>query len=465
MINIETMNEKSLASYGSIQTNNSTSHLGYVQEISCSNPDDENCSLSNKWVRHKTPKDFEESPLVDDGCFDIEFTNQQMIVSCEHHYYGSGGNTRSLYPGEYGYGVVYDISTWEVVTELSDVKSLHFSPSSELLATTVYRDDYTNSLFRVYDTTNWSIIYNGTAGCSDLSHESLSWNHDGSELQIESDCGSKVSKIEVLYMQNLTENDVGPGNWTGGDWKNKNTEIYSPDNNSRIILNDTQMFNTNGEPWFTFTEVIVQNISSEEEYSFPIHYLEPYKKDYVWPDESLDVHKGNSFAESYGRDITLHSSGKLLATLTDKGITIFVEYEAGDEPQSDFSTINSLIIVLSFSLFLGTTFVFVHKPTFEIVLKGIKKIPSTGTLVEFLESSRQTFDEKKKNSSPSTDSIIEIILFPFILVAYAIYLGLIAAFYVLALYLMVAVFAMLAIGSVIGFVCFAIPLFFLSLLG
>jgi hypothetical protein len=130
---------------------------------------------------------------------------------------------------------------------------------------------------------------------------------------------------------------------------------------------------------------------------------------------------------------------------------------------------------LSVAVLLVFCSIFLHKPTFGKTVKLIGKLPMTNQLVESLESARENVDSQE-NPTLDTDSLVGLIVAPFILMGYAIYFSLIVAFYAIYFSLIVAFYAimlylavsaafLILIGSA-AFMCFLLPFFLLlSLFG
>ena len=122
------------------------------------------------------------------------------------------------------------------------------------------------------------------------------------------------------------------------------------------------------------------------------------------------------------------------------------------------------VLGLSVAVLLVFCSIFLHKPTFGKTVKLIGKLPMTNQLVESLESARENVDSQE-NPTLDTDSLVGLIVAPFILMGYAIYFSLIVAFYAIMLYLAVSAAFLILIGSA-AFMCFLLPFFLLlSLFG
>ena len=80
-------------------------------------------------IKTKDPMSFFSSPPGGNnadfsGCSDVEFTKQHMIVSCFHRY--DGVSDEYDFPGNYSFGIVYNLTTWEEIEYLPDVGSLFY---------------------------------------------------------------------------------------------------------------------------------------------------------------------------------------------------------------------------------------------------------------------------------------------------------------------------------------------------
>ena len=403
-------------------------------------------------------------------CSTPEFTKTQLVIPCKQNDGGHGG-------GETG-GYVYNLDNLNLDKIIPRVTRSSYSEQSDLLAVVVSGDSNPNEKFRIYDGKTLELLGEYSANGSVTG---ITWNNSGDDFIIEINRGGNhvgyvqkyvVSTSEILDFElegnqdNYTAYGTDLNRWPV--WPKHSPDgaiLYDleedPDYHASVLIrlkleyierNSTQIFYSgNRDPDLIYRSWISIQAPEFKQTSdmFAMSNgggFEIFIGDYDGDGINF-VHDQCYHTQQY---LKVDKNGCSLDQLDSDGDLVPDSIDYYPDDPDRYERIDFMMIAGQYALpFVGSiliigTGIFLHKPTLQKCTNAIRRISPNAIGLERIERQREELDENV-TFEVNMDSLIAVILSPFIALYFCVIGLLYISLVLIQLYLIIAAYALLIV--------------------